>query len=94
MEETINIRLTAIETRLAAIEGRLSAIEQSSTMTTKRRRKELTMEERQAIRDRLVAGKKAKREREIAEAATKAQPPEKTKAAKKEAKNGTSEKAD
>jgi len=70
MEDQItNIRLTAIEARLAAIEGKLSAIEQSTT-TPKRRRKELSPEERAAIRARLVAGQEKARLRREAEAQT------------------------
>ena len=61
MDETTNIRLTAIETRLAAIESRLSAIEEAGTAKP-RRRKELSPEERQAIRARLVEGKRKKAE--------------------------------
>lgn len=68
MDETTNIRLTAIETRLAAIEGRLSSVEQSAAVKP-RRRKELSPEERQRIRQRLVAGKAAKAAREAAAAA-------------------------
>ena len=70
MEQSISIRLTAIETRLAAIESRLSAIEAAGTVRTKRKR-DLSPEDRAAIRARLVAGQKAKREREAAEATAK-----------------------
>lgn len=86
MEDQItSIRLSAIETRLAAIEGRLTAIEQSSAAKPKRK-KELTLEERQAIRTRLLAGQQAKKERELAEATAKnAEQPKANK--KKEAKN-------
>lgn len=89
MDETTNIRLTAIETRLAAIEARLSALEQS-TAAKPRRRKELSPEERQAIRARLVEGKRkkilaAEAEREAAAAAETAKISK-----KKEVKNGTS----
>ena len=90
-DQIINIRLTAIEARQAAIEGRLAALEQASTANPKRRKKELTPEQRLQIRQRLVAGQKAKREREAAEAVAKAA--EAKKAAKKEAKNGTSAEA-
>ena len=87
MDETTNIRLTAIETRLAAIESRLSALEQSTT-TKPRRRKELSPEERQAIRARLVEGKRKKAEAaEVAlAAAAEAKKPNK----KKEVHNGVS----
>jgi len=87
--QTINIRLTAIETRLAAIEGKLA--EQSIT-TPKRKQKELSPEERSAIRQRLVAGKEAKRERELAEAIERAKEENKpTRGGKKEVNHGTSE---
>jgi len=86
MEETTNIRLTAIETRLAAIEARLSAIEQSSA-TKPRRKKELSLEDRKAIRARLVAGQEKKRkEREAAAAAEK----KAARSSKKEANHGPS----
>jgi hypothetical protein len=68
-DQTINIRLTAIEARLAAIEGRLA--EQGTVTPMKRRKKELTLEQKHAIRDRLLAGQKAKKERELAEAIAK-----------------------
>lgn len=67
-DQTISIRLTAIEARLAAIEGRLA--EQNTTIA-KRKRRELSPEEKSAIRQRLMAGKEAKRERELTEAAAK-----------------------
>jgi hypothetical protein len=91
MDEIISIRLTAIETRQAAIEARLSAIEQGSAAKAPRRRKELTMEERTAIRARLLAGQQAKRARELAAAVAQAQPTKAARGGKKEAKNGTSE---
>jgi len=78
-DQTINIRLTAIEARMAAIEGRLA--EQGSTTAPKRRRKELSPEDRAAIRERLVAGQEKARARREAEA--KAAEKE-----KKEAANG------
>ncbi len=82
-DQIMNIRLTAIETRLAAIEGRL--VEPS------RRRKELTPDQRVAIRQRLVAGQERKRkEREVSVAA---EVKKATKNEKKGAKNGTSEAA-
>ena len=84
MDETTNIRLTAIETRLAAIESRLSAIEEAGTAKP-RRRKELSPEERQAIRARLAEGKRKKAE--AAEAALAAAEATKT-SKKKEVKNG------
>ena len=87
MEDQItNLRIAALETRLAAIEGRLAALEHVSMANPKRRRKELTPEERVAIRARLLAGQKAKQEREAAAAA------EAKKANKqKGGKDGTSE---
>ena len=85
MDETTNIRLTAIETRLAAIESRLSAIEEAGTAKP-RRRKELSPEERQAIRARLVEGKRKKAEAaEAALAAAAEAKPNKQKGGK----NGT-----
>ena len=67
MEDQItNLRIAALETRLAAIEGRLAAMEHISTVNPKRRKKELSPEQRQQIRERLVRGQQEKREREAA----------------------------
>lgn len=68
-DQITSVRLTAIETRLAAIEGRLSALESTGTARQPRRRKELSLEEKQQIRARLVAGQEKARARREAEAA-------------------------
>ena len=61
-------RLSVLEARMAALEQRQAALEQGGALTPKRRRRELTPEERQAIRTRLVAGQERKRqEREAAD---------------------------
>ncbi len=61
------------------IEGRLA--EQNTTIA-KRKRRELSTEERSAIRQRLVAGQQAKREREAAAIAVEAKKANKQKGAK------------
>ena len=53
---------------MAGLEQRLAAMEQGSTVTPKRRKRELTLEERQAVRERLVKGQEAARARREAEA--------------------------
>ncbi len=73
-DQTMNLRIVAVETRLAAIEGRLAALEAGSTAAPKRQRRQLTPEERVAIRARLLAGQQAKREREAAAAAEAKKP--------------------
>jgi len=67
-DQIINMRLAAVEARMAALEQRLATLEQGSTAAKPRRRKELSPEDRAAIRARLVAGQQAKREREAAAA--------------------------
>lgn len=81
--EELEARLTAMEGRLAFSEQRLSALERGGKVTPKRHRRELTAEERQSIRTRLVAGQEAARARREAEAKT----------TKKEVTNGKSETA-
>ena len=55
---------------MAALEQRLATFERGSTTTPKRRRRELTLEERQAVRARLLAGQERKRKEREAEAKT------------------------
>ena len=82
--EELEARLTALEGRLAFSEQRLSALERGGKVTTKRHRRELTAEEKQLVRERLVKGQEAARKRREAEAKT----------IKKEVTNGTSTAAD
>lgn len=69
-DEELETRLTAMEGRIAFSEQRLAALERGGKVTTKRHRRELTDEERQAIRARLVAGQEKARLRREAEAKT------------------------
>jgi len=66
--EDLEARLTALEGRLAFSEQRLAALERAGQITPKRRQWELTPEERQAIRERLVKGQEAARAKREAEA--------------------------
>ncbi len=68
--EDLEVRLTALEGRLAFSEQRLAALERGGKVTTKRRRRELTPEERKATRDRLVKGQEEARTKREAEAKT------------------------
>ena len=87
--EDMETRLTALEGRIAFSEQRLSALERGGKVTPKRHRRELTPEERQAVRERLVKGQEAARARREAEAKTQAKTAKKE---KKEVTNGTSKK--
>ena len=71
-EETTGARLSVLEARMAALEQRQAALEQSGTLVPRRRRRELTPEEKQAVRARLVAGQEKARARREAEARTQA----------------------
>ena len=74
--EDLEARLIAMEGRLAFSEHRLAALERGGKVTTKRHRRELTPEEKQLVRERLVAGQEKARLKRESEA----------KKAKKEAK--------
>ncbi|MFA5374470.1 MAG: hypothetical protein WC455_01745 [Dehalococcoidia bacterium] len=67
-----NLRLSAFESRMTAIEMRLSVLEQGSGTSPKRRKRELTLEERKAVRARLVAGQEKARVKRELEAKAKA----------------------
>jgi len=85
-DQIINLRLAAVEARMASLEQRLASLEQGSTAAKPRKKKDLSPEDRAAIRTRLLAGQQAKKEREAAAAA------EAKKATKqKEVKSGASE---
>ena len=86
--EMMGARLSVMESRILAIEQQLFVLMQGSTAIQKRRRRDLTPEDRAAIRARLVAGQEAARARKEAEA--KAQ----MKKANREAHDGTSEATD
>lgn len=67
-DEIMGARLSALESRISAVEQQLFMLMQGSTTIPKRRRRELTPEEKQAVRARLVAGQekaRAKREAEL-----------------------------
>ena len=66
--EDLEARLMALEGRLAFSEQRLAALERGGKITPKRHRRELTPEERQSIRERLVKGQEAVRAKREAEA--------------------------
>lgn len=87
-DQIMSARLSVVEARLASIEQRLATMEQGSIAASKRRKKDLSPEDRQKIRERLVRGQEAARVRREAEA-KKA-----TKNEKKEANHGTSKATD
>ena len=68
-DQIMNARVSVVEARMAALEQRLATLEQGSMATPKRQKRQLTPEERVAVRARLLAGQVAKREREAAAAA-------------------------
>lgn len=70
--EIIDARLSTIEARLSGIEQMVAALARGSTVTPKRRKRELTPEERAAVRARLVAGQEKARLRRDAEAKAQA----------------------
>ena len=79
-DEIMGARLSVLESRISAIEQQLFVLIRGSTATPKRRKRDLTPEERSTIRARLVAGQeKARAEREAeakaqAKAAKKKEP--------------------
>jgi len=79
-EEIIGSRLSVLESRIAAVEQQLFVLTRGGTMTKRKPRRELTLEERKSIRERLVAGQENARLKREAEA----------KKDKKEVTNGTS----
>jgi len=82
-DQIMNARISVLEARMAALEQRLATLEQGSTVARPKRKKDLTPEQRQQIRERLVRGQEAARARREAEA--------KKANKKKEAKDGASE---
>ncbi len=70
-DEIIGARLSVLEARIAALEQQLFVLVQG-TPTTKRRKRELTPEERVAVRTRLLAGQEKARARREAEAKAQA----------------------
>jgi len=85
-DQIMNARVSVLEARMAALEQRLATFEQGSTTTKPKRRRDLSPEDRAAIRARLVAGQEKKRKEREAAAVAEAK-------AKKGGKNGTSEAA-
>jgi len=67
-DEIMGARLLALETRMAALEQQLAVLWRGSTVTPKRRKRELTPEERVAVRARLIKGQEEARKRREAEA--------------------------
>ena len=69
MEDQItSMRIATLEARMASLEQRLATLEQSSTAAKPKKRRDLSPEDRAAIRARLVAGQEAARVRREAEA--------------------------
>jgi hypothetical protein len=79
-EQITNMRIATLEARMAALEQRLANLEQGggSTSGKQKKRKDLSPEQRAAIRARLVAGQERKRqEREAASQAEAKKPAKK-----------------
>ena len=81
-DQIANMRIATLEARMASLEQRLATLEQGSTAAKPKKRRDLSPEDRAAIRARLVAGQEAARARREAEAKKAA------KNKKKEVKNG------
>ena len=81
--EIMESRLSVLEARIAAVEQQLFVLTRGGTMNKRKPRRELTPEEKKAIRERLVAGQENARLKREAE--TKA-----TGKDKKEVTDGTS----
>lgn len=67
-DEIMGARLSVLETRIAALEQMVATLARGNTVTPRRRKRELTPEERAAVRARLVAGQEKARLRREAEA--------------------------
>ncbi len=67
-EEIIGSRLSVLESRIAALEQQLFVLTRGGTMTKRKPRRELTPEEKKAVRERLVAGQENARLKREAEA--------------------------
>ncbi|MFC1934380.1 hypothetical protein ACFLXX_04485, partial [Chloroflexota bacterium] len=67
-EEIIGSRLSVLESRIAALEQQLFVLTRGGTMTKRKPRRELTPEEKKAVRERLVAGQESARLKREAEA--------------------------
>lgn len=75
-------RMTILEARIAFCEQRLSTMERTFggiILSTRRRKRQLTDEEKKAVRERLMKGQEAARARKEAEAKTQAKPTKKEK---------------
>lgn len=70
--EIIDARLSAQDARIAALEQMVAALARGSQVTPRRKKRELTPEERVAVRARLLAGQEAARARRDAEAKAQA----------------------
>lgn len=81
-DQIMSARLSVVEARLASTEERLAALERG-TIAKPKRKKDLSPEDRQKIRERLVRGQEAARARREAEAKA-------AKNKKKEANRGAS----
>ena len=84
-DQITSMRTATLEARLASLEQRLATLEQGSTAAKPKKRKDLSPEDRAAIRARLVAGQEAARARRAV--AMTAEAKKTTKNGKKEVKN-------
>ncbi len=66
--EIMESRLSTLEARIAAVEQQLFVLTRGGIVTKRKPRRELTPEERQSIRERLVKGQEAARAKREAEA--------------------------
>ena len=70
-EEIIGSRVSVLESRIAAVEQQLFILTRGGMMTKRKPRRELTPEEKQVVRERLVKGQESARKRREAEAKKK-----------------------
>ena len=67
-EEITGSRLSVLESRIAALEQQLFVLTRGGTMTKRKPRRELTPEEKKAVRERLVTGQENARLKREADA--------------------------
>ncbi len=75
--EIMGERLSVLESRVSVTEQQLHVLMQGGTGTKKRQKRELTPEQKRAIRERLVKGQEAARARREAEAKARTEKGEK-----------------
>ncbi len=69
-DEIMGSRLSVLESRIAALEQQLFVLTRGGTVTKRKPRRELTAEEKQLVRERLVKGQEAARLRRETETKT------------------------